>query len=117
MRTPPKRILKRPRDPVSDRASFPYGPDVDLALASRLARVVAIIGVAGRPTPLVEPIGDRAGFDRELCGAGVKRFARERFDSDWPGGHSTRPHVLVEELAPGCRHRSELLVVMNHEMN
>jgi hypothetical protein len=113
VRKAPKRIRRRP-DPG------PYAPDGDFRAAERVAELVAVIGVDGEPTPLVRPRLEPAthsDFDRALCRAGVRRFARERMASDWPEGTVVSPHVLVEELGPGTRRRLPLVVVMGHEMN
>jgi hypothetical protein len=117
-----RRRRQQPRPPTPP--SLRRGREFDLDAAQRVSNFLAVIGVEGRPTPLVEPIAacaDHADFDRELCAAGIKRFVRQRMESDWPSevtdGQALPGHLLVTEKTPGVRTRVPLVVVMNHEMN
>ena len=114
------------------RAAFRRGrgtpaPDRDaLDALCDLHGLVEAGGLADGPVPLIFP---KAGFreagrphedfDRAVCLAGVKEFARPRLPSDsWglPDGEVLGEFMLVREIRPGFRFRTDVTLALPRQM-
>jgi hypothetical protein len=108
----PKRLFREPR-PAADM------PGLDTEIMERISRWGGDYLVDGARLPLVLPLADitdHSEFDRQVCGAGLKRFVRPFQASDHPVG-LPGAHILVQELAPGIRRRAGVRIFGFEELN